>query len=1540
MSIGNDSRHQVAIVGMAALMPGASTLDAYWHNLVNGVDAITDAPPHRVNPKFYDPALAQRPDRLYCRRGGFVDEFPPFDPLKFGLMPVSVPDIEPEQLIALEVAAAAVEDAGGTRRLPAGDRVGVIIGRAGNLGNAQGWYLQRVRLPTQIIEILRELIPDLNPHQLDQVREKFDEWFGPHRPEGTIGLVPNLTASRIANRLDLRGPAYVLDAACASSLIAVDHAIAELASGRLDAVLAGGVHHTHDVTFWSVFSQLGALSRRGEIRPFDSAADGLLMGEGTGIVVLKRLTDALHDGDRIYAVIRGSGTSSDGMTASMFNPATSGQVLAVRRAWEAAGLDPTAPDALGMLEAHGTATPAGDAAELATVAEVFGPSQGGPRPVIGSVKSMIGHAMPAAGIAGLIKAALAVYRGVLLPTLHCDTPRPELERTRFAPIATTRPWASDGPRRAAVNAFGFGGINAHIVIEQAPEAPVTRNSTGSPAAPTVTVAEQDQMLWLSAPDPAALARLLDDDDHAVRALGADRARGTSPAAADERCRLGIIDPSGKRLATARKAVANGRALRGGRDIWFSPDPLLADGAPGRLAFVFPGPEAEFAPRTKDISSHFGLPDREWSSTDVGWHGANLIAVGKLLNDALRRIGITPDAVVGYSLGEWTAGITAGQVSGPSSDAFLRSFKAESVEVKGHGFATVGASAARITPMLSAYPGVRVTHDNGPAQCVVHGPDALMDPLVEALRKEYILCHQLPFRFAFHTPLAAAGLESIRAALPWSEVHTPSVPVWSATIAAPFPTDPEQVRELFVRNLLEPVRFRQTIAAMYDAGVRVFLQVGVGQLASLINDNLSGRDHLAMPVNVAGRSGLNQLRRVATALWVEGATPDPRALDSHPQGRTVNQSVRRGPTVKLDLGGPLIRLGDGARGLLGVYGQSAQPTENGDTQSHTTGSTPRSHTDTDHADSPERSSALSALHRLAGQSSAAAELATLLEETAQDAVTVIESALGTTAGLSAESADIPAPTVDETAGLPSPGQPSVQRTVLRVSLEEMPYLKDHCFFHQPADWPNPEDRLPVVPGTTIAQHMIDAAQRVVPEMRVIGVRDLRLNRRLVAVPPKDIKITVKRAESGELSVTVGEHARAKIAVVAEYPAESPEVWPHDPATERPARISAEDIYAERLLFHGPQFQGITKVHALGDMHIRGTLTTMPPPGALWDGALQLAGHWLVSTLPTRTLALPTRIGRAMFFRPQPAVGTELECVAWIRSVEDSQIVIDAQLIDNDGVWAELEGCVLRRLETHPQVRPAELFPQRHPISLRQPEGWTVAFDYWTHPMSRDRFAQSFLGVNGNADYERQTPSARKQWLLGRIAVKDAVRFRLWDDGHSTVFPIELTVGNDPNGRPRVCPRPGRNFPDCDVSLAHTAEIGVAIAKLRTPFVSPDEPGVGIDVTEITDHPESTIEFALSDAEVVLLDSMVTATGEERRVWFTRFWAAKEAASKAEGTGLKGSPKRFAVLAASPAMITVATAGRSYQVKHREVSNPEELPTRRYVVGWTWGPEQAR
>jgi phosphopantetheinyl transferase len=503
-------------------------------------------------------------------------------------------------------------------------------------------------------------------------------------------------------------------------------------------------------------------------------------------------------------------------------------------------------------------------------------------------------------------------------------------------------------------------------------------------------------------------------------------------------------------------------------------------------------------------------------------------------------------------------------------------------------------------------------------------------------------------------------------------------------------------------------------------------------------------------------------------------------------------------------------------------------------------------------------------------------------------------------------------------------------VLHVSVEAMPYLMDHVFYAQPPDWPDVEDRWPVVPATTVAQHMMDAAAAAAPGNHAVEIRDARFTRWLIAAPAQDVEITVKPSGPGEVAVVFGGFARATVRLTTHYPTPPAELWHHDPSTERVPAITAERMYAERLMFHGPRFQAVTAVTALGDRHVRGEVTTPGVPGALLDNALQLIGNWIISTQATRTVALPVRLDRVAFYGPHPAPGTVVEVVARIRQVDDARIIGDAQLSHAGRLWAQIDGVTDRRFDSHPTARLAERFPQRHGMAELQPEGWTLAFDCWTDLVTRGMAAHGVLGAAGAREYEAKPPAIRKQWLLGRIAVKDAVRHRQWEAGHGDVYPIELTVENEPSGRPRVHLRPGRGMRECDVSLSHHAEAAVALALAR----EGDRPGrPGIDITEVRPFENAAIRLSLSDAERRLLPEA------DRDLWFARFWSAKEAAAKAEGTGFQGRPRDYTIVGPDAAGCTVTVAGRAYPVAWREVSNPPELPSRRYCVAWTWGPRSA-
>jgi phosphopantetheine--protein transferase-like protein len=1435
---------EVAIVGMAAVFPGAPDLTSYWSNILTGVDAIADAPASRWDPCFYDPeaAATRHSDRLYCRRGGFVDEAT-FDPTRYGIMPAAVPGAEPDQLLALHVAAEALTDAGGEYHLGDRSRVGVIIGRGGYLTPGLARLDQRIRTANQLVTTLHELLPDLADAELDRVRSAFQSRLGPERPEAAIDLVPNLVASRVANRLDLSGPAYTLDAACASSLLAIDHAVAELMSGRCDVVLAGGVHHCHDITLWSVFSQLGALSPSQRIRPFHRSADGLLIGEGTGMVMLKRLADA--GDDRIYAVIRGTGIASDGRASSLMSPRAEGQVLAIERAWQAAGLDPTEPGSLGLLEAHGTATPTGDQTELTSLTRVFGPPNGAGHDIgIGSVKSMIGHTMPAAGIAGLIKAALAVHHGILPPTLHCDDPHPTLAQTRFAPVTAARPWPStrDTPRRAAVDAFGFGGINAHAILEQLPETVRSRRLT--PAGP-------ERVLLLAAATPAELARHLQVPDTDL--LDRDDARIPPPGGP---CRLAIIAPTARRLALARRIVGQGTPWRGRDDIWFTASPLNSKSEPSQLAFVFPGLEHGFEPRTTDVADHFQLDRPDLGDTTVlSRHGLDVLAVGRLLDAALRRLNVVPDLVAGHSIGEWNAMTAAGIYPHRAVEELIASFDPAALHVPGLVFAALGCGAERAAQAIGGLDGVVVSHDNCPHQSIICGEEAIVSAILERLRACGVTGQVLPFRSGFHSPMLAPYLGPILDIFACLPVRPPLLPIWSATAVDRYPDNPDRIRDLATRHLVEPVRFGPLVRRLYGTGVRAFVQVGTGSVPGFVADTLADLPHLAVTANTPRRSGLEQLRRVAAALWVEGWAPRFDQLPLAPRAR-----ASAGPAVPINLGSPLIRLGDDVAALTPVRGIPAWPSE--------------------------------------------------LATTGHPVLAEFDAALRDATGAATD--------VMRSWGR---GDPKQSRTTRTLGLATMPELIDHCFYRQPDNWPELTDRYPVVPLTTILELMADAARDLVPGRVVVGLKDVRAMRWLAVAPPADVTTRASLGTDGNVTVVLDGYARATVLLADDYPAASPTLPETPLSRERACEVTASQLYRDRWMFHGPAFRGVDELGPVADDGIVGELLVPSARGALLDNAGQLLGFWIMMRTARDRLAFPAGIDQLRYYSSPPMPGDRVRCVVRVRSVAATEVVADLELRRTDGrLWVRIDRWRDRRFNTDEVTWPVFVFPERNRIAQRQPGGWFLVQDRWPDPATSELIMRRYLSATERAEYQRRTPRAARKWLLGRIAVKDAVRQWLWDAGAGPVFPIEITVSNDASGRPRVT---GPFAQPPDVSLAHTGSLAAALVGDPRSTSS-----VGIDIEQITDRDDRTLAVILTRAERHLLDSQC-ASAAERQSWATRFWAAKEAVAKAAGTGLGGRPHQFAVERIDGDRLLVATGENMHS---RWVHTAVSIEPHPYATAW--------
>ncbi len=374
-SVSIGSGRGVAIVGMACLFPRAPDLATYWENIVAKVDAVGDPPDDWEARLFYDPDSREN-DRTYCQRGGYLGTLARFDPVRYGVMPLAVDGGEPDHFLALRVACEALADAGYGESLD-GRRAEVVLGRGTYVNRGYTNLVQHGMIVDQTLRILSELHPEHSEDELRELKRRLKDSLPPFNAEVAPGLVPNIVSGRIANRLDLMGPNYIIDAACASSLIAVDRGMQDLIMGRCDLAVVGGVHASTPALIHIIFSQLGALSRRGTIHPFADDADGTLLGEGVGIVVLKRIEDAERDGDRIYCVVRGVGTASDGRALGLLAPRVEGEALALRLAYEESGVDAST---VGLIEAHGTGTAVGDTTEIRALTTVFGPRRSKRRP--------------------------------------------------------------------------------------------------------------------------------------------------------------------------------------------------------------------------------------------------------------------------------------------------------------------------------------------------------------------------------------------------------------------------------------------------------------------------------------------------------------------------------------------------------------------------------------------------------------------------------------------------------------------------------------------------------------------------------------------------------------------------------------------------------------------------------------------------------------------------------------------------------------------------------------------------------------------------------------------------------------------------------------------------------------------------------------------------------------------------------------------------------------------------------------------------------
>ena len=870
------SDEPIAIISVACRFPGSPDADAYWEVLSGGVDAIREIPEDRFDvDEFYDPDQ-QAPGKIYTRSGGYLDRVDEFDPEFFGISPREAVWMDPQQRLMLEIAWESLERAGYAPASLRGSRTGVFVGVGAN-----------------------EYAHLMSGNSVEHLEAYF-----------ITGNALNAVAGRVAFTLGLEGPAVAMDTACSSSLVAVHQATQALRSGDCDMALAGGVNILLSPASIVAASRARMLAPDGRCKTFDAAADGYVRGEGCGILVLKRLSDAQRDGDRICAVIRSTAVNQDGASSGLTVPNGGAQQRLIRAALARAGLRGGDVD---YLEAHGTGTPLGDPIEVQAAAAVYGADRDPDRPLlIGTAKTNIGHLESAAGVAGLIKVVLSLQHELLPQSLHFHHPSPHIpwDALPVRVVDKATPWRADGrPRRAGVSSFGFTGTNAHVLIEEAPRpaaievpanlddeisgAPVP-NATGEPArpawcvlplsarsAPALTALAQRYSAWLAAHPEAPIADV-------CHTAGAGRSqfehRAAVVANSVHEARMLLDDLVTNRL---RPGVLRGECADPPTTAWFFPG--QGSQYPGMARELFDS-EPVFAETVRRCAEAVDpmLPrplldvllsgDRDAAETlrHTSFAQPAIFAVEMGLARLWQSWGIEPDVVLGHSVGQYAAACVAGVFSLEDGARLIaeRGRLFGSLPPGGRMVA-VFADPEYVVRAADPFPRVSVGAYNG-RNTVLSGPGEDLEQIVAACSQDATRCTWLETSHAFHSELLEPVLDEFETFAGQFEFAPPALPLVCNRTGAVLTADTPLNAQYWRKHSRQPVQFTESVATVAALGCSVLMEIGPQPILTAAALQSWPESRPAPTTIVSLRKGANAQRQITEALaaaYVSGHRPD-------------------------------------------------------------------------------------------------------------------------------------------------------------------------------------------------------------------------------------------------------------------------------------------------------------------------------------------------------------------------------------------------------------------------------------------------------------------------------------------------------------------------------------------------------------------------------------------------------------------------------------------------------------------------------------------
>jgi acyl transferase domain-containing protein/phosphopantetheinyl transferase len=1286
---------------------------------------------------------------------------------------------------------------------------------------------------------------------------------------------------------------------------------------------------------------------------------GTLLGEGLGVVVLKRLADARRDGDRVYSIVKSVGQSSDGRALGLLAPRLEGEVLAVQRAYAQAGIE---PGSVSLIEAHGTGIPLGDKTEISAIGQVMGERVGDvPVCAIGSVKSMISHCIPAAGVAGLIKTSLALHYKVLPPTL-CNEPNPDLgiEKTPLYINTEARPWIHnvDNPRRAGVNAFGFGGINTHAILEEVSPEPDADKGFGD---------WSSELMLVSAPDRPDLLAQLDRIHTYISNRGDspitvhDVAYTVNQEQRDGSQRLAIVatdlDDLANKVSKVRKALADeDRHLYQARSgVLFSDRPLT-----GKLAFLFPGEGAQYPGMLADLAIAFPVvrqwfdfwesiysDERDFPSTSTVFPPPTSMAddararIEKKLFELeigsesmfistqamfalLNEFGVTADVMLGHSSGENSALVAAGMVRLGDRDkmrAHILRLNEMYREIDAAGAVTTGSlltvGAVHRDIVLEVVSqsddGLYLALDNCRHQAVLYGPGEAIDKAVERFRKEGGLCAYLPFNRAYHTPLFSKVSETIETFFESVEFGEANLPVYSCVNAGLYPEGEAKIRHHAAIQWSSCVRFMETVEKMYQDGARIFVEVGPsGNLTSFVKDILNDQDHVAISSNSRTRTGLFQLQQLLATLFINAREFDSDRLFRDRQARFLNldeaapEPARPAPLLSNTL--PIVELDTEELAQVSAIVNS-------------------------HAQPFVQQIPPSAGGEPAQQVSQAAQYAVPTDPVTQHFGAMQDFLEQQRRLLQAGYAGLvqqPVQNLD---------WPFIQRLTehtsdravaefdLNVSTQR--FILEHILYSRDVSDLDPDlHALPVVPLTVSLEMLAEIGALLSTRAYFTGLENIRAyNWIALDEGVKTITLVAERVaidtHSDRCHAVIYDGATPLLEGDVLFSDLAPEPAPLLPALTNPQAPIWQDheLYTTGM-FHGPMYHSVRHLIAWDATGIDAELNPTPVDGffddfsrpnfflnpVLLDAVGHMTAFWIAQSRGTDFSCFPSQIDKIELIAPNVEATDGFTLRGRVGFIEqqgrsDRYLEGNYDCLDGNGQAVfRISGWRDRFFDVPHSFYYGRTNPREgwygHDLTSIYP-ALPAGVRVWQVPAFPDGFLDDagavwkrLLAFTLLSREEREfwnsmaaNPRRRSEWIMGRIALKEAARSWIADHYGVLLYPADIVIRTDAAGKPYVAREGLESFgPPPQVSLSHAAGNSVAAA-------GPAHASLGVDL-ELFGRVK-VAEFAqgaFTDGERQHVERAPASQQEEVAL---RMWCAKEAAAKSLGIGLNGRPSLLQV-----------------------------------------------